>query len=58
MKYRYYIIGDFDTVWGTNDEALAERVSKNDTFLVIDADKGETINMDTIGERFDVREFT
>lgn len=55
MKYRYYIIDTlaFDII-GTDDEALAERESMRDEYLVIDAELGQQVAMDTVGERFDI----
>lgn len=50
-KFRFYIVDErMRKVYGTNDEAKAKEVSRDDDFFVIDAEKGHWLLDYTVGE--------
>lgn len=55
MKFRYYIIDEWDAVWGTNDKAIALKAAETASAVVVDAAAGEAIDID--GAREDIDEY-
>lgn len=55
MKYRFYIVNSIKgDVWGTDDSQQAAEYSKDDDVFVIDAEEGDHILIETVGERFPI----
>jgi hypothetical protein len=58
MKFRYYIVDTtYGEVKGTNDIEIAEDLSASEDFYVIDVEVNQQIVINTVGERFDIKEF-
>lgn len=58
MKFRYYIVDTtYGEVKGTNDIEIAEDLSASEDFYVIDVKDNQQIVINTLGERFDIKEF-
>lgn len=58
MKFRYYIVDTiYGEVKGTNDIEVAEDLSASEDFYVIDVEDNQQIVINTVGERFDIKEF-
>lgn len=58
MKFRYYIVNTtYGDVKGTNAIEIAENLSASEDFYVIDVEDNQQIVINTVGERFDIKEF-